>query len=152
MVSGRDFDQLLAARKPMGKLIEEVERADEKRGADEKNGRPEDREHQPNVGRRFFRAGQPIVPEKNQDPGDNDQGDQSDHSIEQDCQQPARLFVGRLFPEEVGLDDVAAGSAGEKLVIKHPDDEKSSDAGIAEVDALDPEKDLPANDRGELDD
>ena len=51
-----------------------------------------------------------------------------DHAIEQDREQRARFAVRRFLQKEVALNDVAAGSAGQKLVVKHPDKKQPADA------------------------
>jgi len=64
---------------------------------------------------------EPAVTKKNQDAGDDDERNETNHAIEHHGQKRAGLLFRSLFPEQVGLYDIAAGAAREELVVKHAD-------------------------------
>src|SRR5437870_13800276 len=56
-------------------------------------------------------------------------------------------MLGRLLEKEIALNNIAAGAAGQKLVVKHADQKEARKPGQVEADLLDAEQNLPP-DRG----
>ena len=94
---------------------------------------------------RLRKLRQPIVTQRDQSPGDADQRDEPDHAIEDDGEKRAGGLARSFLEQEVTLDDVATGAAGQELVVKHPDQKKPGDARNAEVNFLHLEQDGPPN-------
>ena len=80
-----------------------------------------------------------------------DERDQPDHAIEDDGEERAGRLARRFLEQEVALDDVAAGAAGQELIVKHPDQEQPRDARNAQMNLLHLEQDLPADAGREFD-
>ncbi len=106
----------------MRQLVQQIEAAHDESRADKKDRTSENGEHHPDVEAGIMEsiaielrrglAREPAVAQKNQDAGDNDQRDETDHSIEQNREERPRFFSGSLLPKQVGFDHVAAGAAG----------------------------------------
>src|SRR5437879_7153395 len=79
--------------------------------------------------------------------GKGDESNQTDDRVEDYGEQSARFFIRRLFKQKIAFDNIAAGSAGQKLIVKHADKKQSGDAGKTEPDFLHAQQNLPAKRR-----
>ena len=92
-----------------------------------------------------------IETQADQHAGNRDQRDEPNDAVKQHREQCAKFFRRRFLEQEVALDDVAAGAAGQELIVKHSNKKKAGYARHAEMDLLHLEQNLPANGGGNFD-
>src|SRR5437016_5867524 len=125
MVSRRNLNQFLSPGKFVGQPVKQVEPADDEAGEESRDRGAQEKQQNPEQPSRLRTLGQYIEPQTDQGDGNGDERYQTDKPVENHREQSARFFVRCLFEQEIALDNIAAGSTGQKLIIKHSYKKKS---------------------------
>ena len=158
MIGGRDLDQFIFAGEFMGQEMEEIKSADDKtrdqtRNRNSKqNAQSDEQLMRSKTGFNCNRSSPEQIETKGyKRDRDRDQRDESDQTIENDGEQGARFVVRRFFEQEIALNNIAAGAAGEKLIVKHPDQKQADETWDIESNLLHAKENLPTDSRSDLD-
>ncbi len=119
--------------------MKQIEATDNEARDQGRDRNPEDKEQEPKQIPRFVRSREQIEPQTHQCHRDRHQRDQSDQPIEHNCEQRAGLVLGGFFQQQVALNNIPTGAAGQKLIVKHADQKKTGEPGQIEADLLDAE-------------
>src|SRR5947199_10280476 len=99
---------------------------------------------------RLRTLGEDIETQTDQGDSDSDQRHQANKPVKDHCEQSTRFFIRCFFEQEIAFNNIAAGSSGKKLIIKHADKKQSGDPRKTESDFLHAEQNLPAKGRKNL--
>ena len=91
-----------------------------------------------------------IITQSDEGRGDNNERHKTDKPIENYCQQRPGFLVRGFLQEIIAFHDVAAGAAGEKLVVKHADKKQAGETRQSEMNLLDLQQNMPAKSSGDF--
>src|SRR4029453_2397697 len=120
MVSGGNLDQLVATGKLLRQCMEQIKSADYKSAEQGQDRCAEKEEQKPKQISRLVGLREKIIAQPDGRGGDGNQRNQGYKSVEHCREQCAGFLIRRFLDQVIAFDDVAAGTSGEKLVVKHP--------------------------------
>src|SRR6266550_4594463 len=147
MVSRRNLNQFLSPGKFVGQPVKQVEPADDEAGEESRDRGAQQKQQNPEQPSRLRAFRQYIEAQTDEGDRNGDERYQTDKPVENHREQSARLFVPCFLEQKIALNNIAAGSAGQKLIIKHADKKQSGDPWETESDFLHAQQNLPTKRR-----
>ncbi len=132
MISSRNLNEFVAAGKFMRQPMKKIEPTDHKTCDKAGDRNAQKNEQNPEITARLVRLREQIKTHADQRDRDHDQRDQANEAIEHHCQQRARFAIS-FFQQQITLNNIATGAAGQKLIVKHADQKQSCESRRTEI-------------------
>src|SRR5438876_1992732 len=127
--------------------MKEIKAADDEAGEESRDRAAQEKQQNPEQPSRLRTLGQYIEAQTDEGDSNGDECHQTDEPVEDHREQRARFFIRCLLEQEIALNNIAAGAAWQKLIVKHPDKKQSGDPRKTESDFLHAQQNLPAKGR-----